>query len=120
QSVLRPSLLPGLLNVVNTNADHVIHSVLGFETGRLHFKTKDRYLEPTVVSIILTGQRMEHHWQNKSNVLDIFDLKGIIENLLAGLKTLTPSFHPTSYENFHPGRQASVRVGEMEVGIMGE
>lgn len=120
QSVLRPSLLPGLLNVVKTNADHGIHSVLGFEAGRLHFKTKDRYLEPTVVSIILTGQRMQHHWENKSNILDIFDLKGIIENLLAGLKTLPPFFFPTGYENFHPGRQASVRVGEMEIGIMGE
>ncbi|MCC5832520.1 MAG: phenylalanine--tRNA ligase subunit beta [Chlamydiales bacterium] len=120
QSVLRPSLLPGLLNVVKTNADHGIHSLQGFEIGRLHFKTKERYFEPTVVSLILTGQKMEHHWENKTNTLDFFDLKGIVENLLAGLKTEPPSFHPTQYENFHPGRQASVRIADREVGIMGE
>lgn len=120
QSVLRPSLLPGLLNIVKTNADHGTHSLSGFEVGRLHFKTKDRYLEPTVASLILTGQKSEHHWENKSNILDFYDLKGIIENLLNTLNIQPAAFLPTHYENFHPGRQASVRVGEMEIGIMGE
>ncbi len=120
QSVLRPSLLPGLLNVVKTNTHHGIHSILGFEVGRLHFKTKDSYTEPTVASLVLTGQKEEQHWENKDNSLDFYDLKGIIENLFKSLKSAPPSFSPTSFKNFHPGRQASVRVGDIEVGIMGE
>ncbi len=120
QSVLRPSLLPGLLSVVKTNANQGIHSVSGFEVGRLHFKTKDQYHEPAVVSIVLTGQRRQHHFENKMNTVDFFDLKGIVENLFKSLKSKPISFYPTNYENFHPGRQASVMEGEMEIGIMGE
>lgn len=120
QSVLRPSLLPGLLSVVKRNEDHGTHSIAGFEIGRLHFKTKERYLEPTVASLILVGQREESHWENKKNEVDFFDLKGIIENLLKSIKSKPVTFQTTHYENFHPGRQAAIKAGDLEIGIMGE
>ncbi|MCH9627359.1 MAG: Phenylalanine--tRNA ligase beta subunit [Chlamydiales bacterium] len=120
QSVLRPSLLPGLLATVKTNLDHSIHSLSGFEIGRLHFKMKERYYEPAVASIVLTGEQGEPHWENKTNGVDFFDLKGIVENLLASFHCETVTFQPSSYANFHPGRQASIRAGEIEIGIMGE
>lgn len=117
QSVLRPSLLPGLLNVVKTNFDHGIHSLSGFEVGRLHFKTKNQIVEPTVVSLVMTGERVPYHWEKKSQPVDFFDLKGIIENLF---NKISFSFRPSRYRNFHPGRQVSVMANELEVGIMGE
>ena len=46
QSVLRASLLPGLLQVVKYNCDHGNEAIAGFEVGRIHFKEKTATLNP--------------------------------------------------------------------------
>ena len=120
QSVMRPSLLPGMLSVIRYNEDHGIESVSGFEVGRVHFTAKDKYFEPPVAAVILWGQKNPDHWSSKNVSLDFFDLKGIIENLLTHFKIPTFSLTPSSYANFHPGRQAVLMIGEVEAGILGE
>lgn len=120
QSILRPTLLPGLLQVVKHNHARGVQGIAGFEIGRLHFKSKENYLEPTVASIVLSGERAFPHWENKVNKVDFFDLKGIIENLLSNLKSEKARFKPSHLENFHPQRQAAIYVGEIEIGAMGE
>lgn len=120
QSVLRPSLLPGLLSVLKHNTDRGVHSLAGFEIGRVHFTTKERFFEPTVVSFLLTGERRQQHWEFHDDFIDYFDLKGIVENIIESLHISMPSFHPSDYSNFHPGRQAVIKIGEMETGIIGE
>ncbi|MFZ0565454.1 MAG: phenylalanine--tRNA ligase subunit beta [Chlamydiales bacterium] len=119
QSVLRPSLLPGLLSTVKHNIDHEIHSIAGFEVGRIHIKSKEKYQEPSVVSIILTGKVATPHWQTKPIDVDFFHLKGMVENLLEGLKIEKTQFVFSRHEHFHPGRQASIHINDLEIGIMG-
>ncbi|MFC2049258.1 phenylalanine--tRNA ligase subunit beta, partial [Chlamydiota bacterium] len=120
QSVMRPSLLPGMLSVIRYNEDHGIEAVSGFEVGRVHFTAKDKYLEPPVAAIVLAGEKAPYHWETKSRPVDFFDLKGIVENLLEGLKITSFSFAPSGYANFHPGRQATLMIGDVEAGILGE
>ena len=120
QSVMRPSLLPGMLGLVKYNADRGIDSVSGFEVGRLHFTTKERYIEPSVAAIVMTGQHSQEHWEKGENLIDFFELKGIVENLLESLKISQFSFVKSHYVNFHPGRQAALMVGDLEAGILGE
>ncbi len=133
QSIMRPSLLPGLLTVVKQNEAYGSESIAGFEVGRVHFNDKGRYLEPPVVGIILTGARNPFHWETKEGSVDFFDLKGIVENLFLQLKVI-PTFSHSHYANFHPGRQAAISLssptnfhpgreagmGKIEVGVMGE
>lgn len=120
QSVLRASLLPGHLKTVKYNVDRGNHSILGFEIGRLNFRVKDKIVEPTVASIVLSGSRAQPFWSGSQESVDFFDLKGILENLFSGLKIEDVSFVASSHENFHPGRQASIHIEDREVGIMGE
>jgi phenylalanyl-tRNA synthetase beta chain len=120
QSVLRPSLLPGLLQAVKYNIDHGTTHIAGFEIGRTHFKEKDQYIEPTVAGIILSGKRAPYHWDPKPEDFDFYDLKGIIENLLASLKIEGVNFEISHLQNFHPGRQAKIKKGEAVLGVMGE
>lgn len=121
QSVLRPSLLPNMLHVVKYNRDHDMTTVQGFEVGRVHLKTKeDKYLEPLVASIVLTGNQAPYHWQTKSRALDFFDLKGLLENLMAQLHVENVRFEPSSQETLHPGKQAKLVVGALELGSFGE
>lgn len=120
-SVMRPSLLPNALQVIKENVNHNILSIAAFEVGRIHFKTKDSFVEPTAMAVYLTGKRIPHHFGKKDEDYDFYDLKGIVENFLLGLKIRNIEFIPSSFSNFHPYRQAKINIGtKQEIGVMGE
>lgn len=120
QSVLRPSMLPGLLQTVKYNIDHQNRSLSGFELGRVHYKQDERFFDQDAVGIILTGNQTPYHWMDKPEEVDFYFLKGIIENLLEGLHITPYKIVVSKLTTLHPGRQAAVFVGENEIGAFGE
>jgi phenylalanyl-tRNA synthetase beta chain len=120
QSVLRASLLPGLLQAVKYNFDHGNPDVVAFEVGRLHMKEAEQFVEPSVAGIVLSGKRAPYHWDPKPAEFDFFDLKGIVENFLAAYKIVGVEFEVSHLHNFHPGRQARIKKGEVMLGVLGE
>ncbi len=120
QSVLRTSLLPGLLHVVKYNRDHSNDHLSLFEIGRIHFKEGDAFKEFSTAAVILTGRASPYHWDPKPREVDFFDLKGIIENFLMGFHIGTVEFPPSHLHSFHPGRQASIKAGHQTIGVLGE
>lgn len=120
QSILRTSLLPGLLQVIKYNIDHQNPDICGFEIGRIHFKNQDKFVEQSVAAVVLTGKNRPHAWDQKALEFDFFDLKGMVENLLKALGIKNYSFKENSLHTFHNGRQAAIFVGQLEVGSIGE
>ncbi|GAB4233927.1 MAG: phenylalanine--tRNA ligase subunit beta [Chlamydiales bacterium] len=120
QSVLRPSLLPGLLQLVKHNYDRQVRDVSGFEIGRIHFLDKDQYKEQSMAGIILTGHYRPDHWEHKSQEIDFFDIKGIVENILLSLDIKTTRFIPSNLKTLHPGRQSSIYSDQLLLGTLGE
>lgn len=120
QSILRTSLLPGLLQVVKNNFDHQNPNVLGYEIGRIHFKEKNQYIEQSMCGVILTGSSRPYHFDPKPQLIDFYDLKGIVENVLSGLGIKDFRFENLNLKTFHPGRQASLFIGSLEIGSFGE
>lgn len=119
QSILRTSLLPGLLQVVKYNWDHQNQEIAGFEIGRIHFKEGENYHEQSVAAIVLSGKARPHHWDEKPKNYDFFDLKGILENLLTELN-IEVTFKINQIPMLHPGRQCSIYSGALEIGSFGE
>ncbi|MBI3236141.1 MAG: phenylalanine--tRNA ligase subunit beta [Chlamydiales bacterium] len=120
QSVLRASLIPGLLQVIQYNLDHFNPTFRGFEIGRIHFKEKDLFKEFSSTGILLTGMATPYHFDPKPREADFFDLKGIIENILARLHIADVQFSPSHLHHFHPTRQASIRMDKQILGTIGE
>ncbi len=120
QSVLRTSLLPGLLQVARHNFSHQTKDLSGFEIGRIHFQEGDTYKEQTCVGIFLTGKKAPHHFDPKPSDVDFFDLKGIIENFLSALHIAPVRFLPSHLHTLHPGRQAKIEVRGEIIGTFGE
>lgn len=120
QSTLRPSLLPSLLQIAKNNQDHNNHDVMGFEIGHVYFQDDDEYKEYPMVAVVLAGKNIPQNWKDKPREVDFFDLKGIIENLFSGMAIQEVSFETSQFDNFHPGRQASIMVNDLRVGILGE
>jgi phenylalanyl-tRNA synthetase beta chain len=78
-------------------------------------------LERRRLAIVLTGARDEIAWQGADTApVDFYDLKGIIETLLAGLHLTNASFIASSNPLFHPGRSAQVKLGDVVIGELGE
>jgi phenylalanyl-tRNA synthetase beta chain len=120
QSVLRTTLLPGLLQAVKHNIDHGSPNIAAFEVGRVHFKDKEHYSEPSMAGIVLSGKSAPYHWDPKPEEFDFFDLKGIVENVLKGFKIEEIDFEVSHLHNFHPGRQAKIKTGDRIIGVLGE
>lgn len=120
QSILRTSLLPGLLELVKFNSDHEVPNIAGFEVGRVHTKNGDQYKEQTVAGIVLCGHSAPSYFNPHPHEIDFYDLKGMIENLLNGLNIKRFSFRSSSLSTFHSGRQAVILVDSHEVGSLGE
>jgi phenylalanyl-tRNA synthetase beta chain len=120
QSILRTSLIPCLLNLVKENVLVQNRDVAGFEIGRIHFMEKNQVKEQVMAGMIVTGKRDPHHFDQKSSPFDFYDLKGIIENLFAGLNIPEPDFRLQQLNAFHPGRQAAIYIDDVDVGTAGE
>ncbi len=120
QSVLRTSLLPGLLQVAKHNYDNECRNISGFEIGRIHFKEGDQYKEQSMAAVLLMGKRHPGHWERKNDEVDFFDLKGMIESLLVETGVAGYEVQNRELHFFHPGRQCSVHIGGQEIGSLGE
>jgi phenylalanyl-tRNA synthetase beta chain len=121
QSILRTSLLPGLLQTVKYNIDHQTRDICGFEIGRVHFREgENQYKEQSVIGIVLSGNAMPSMWDLKAREVDFFDLKGILENILQEIGIQNVDFRSKQLNTLHSGRQASIYVGDLEVGSFGE
>lgn len=113
-SILRTSLLPGLLQVAKRNIDQKNLNMAAFEMGRIHFMQNGKVVEIPMVAILLSGKGESSHWSRKASDFDFFDLKGMIENIV------NSTFKPSKHLTFHPGRQADICSGDLTVGSLGE
>ena len=107
QSVLRPNLLGSLLYALRSNLRQR-ERVLLFEVAR----TWQAPLDPSPderrhVGIVMAGPRYPGHWSAPEDVLDFYDLKGVVDALGAAFH-VEMSYAPARHASLHPGRTANV------------
>jgi phenylalanyl-tRNA synthetase beta chain len=109
---LRPSLLPGLLGVLDHNIRAGTERVAIFETGRV-FEPSSGAEEKRVAILLWGNLGSEVHWRNEKRRLDFFDLKGPIEVARTGL-----SFRRGQHHNF--ALAVEITAGDRLVGLAGQ
>lgn len=119
-SILRPSLLPGLLTVLKHNQDRKNSDFYGFEIGNVHFKQGNDYVQQPMAAILLSGKALPSHWDTKSSKIDFFDLKGIFENVTNGLRIKNIALNSSMHPSFHPHRQANLMANDLDIGVLGQ
>ncbi|KAF0179271.1 MAG: phenylalanyl-tRNA synthetase beta chain [Limisphaerales bacterium] len=82
--VLRPSLLPGLLDTLRHNLHRQNHDVALFEIGRVFTNVNGQPKEERRIAIALTGQRALAFWSgdDRDAKFDAMDLKSLVEDVL--------------------------------------
>ena len=106
-AVLRPSLLPGLVDSVIHNRRRERHDVRLFEIGS-RFRQGDG--ETPALGVAIAGAGTAAHWSAPARRADLFDLTGVITRLCSGFG-LEASFEPASAGHLVAGRRARVHVG---------
>lgn len=112
-SIMRPTLMPGLLEVISHNFNRNLGEGMFYEVAVTYKNTvdlgKELPIEEKKLCLGLYGNK------------DFFSLKGYIELLLAKLKIEQDvEFIKTNHPIFHPGRAAKLVIGGKDVGILGE
>lgn len=125
-SVMRSSLLGSLIAVLKFNLDRKAERVRLFELGRVFRKdasvpdsdtTVAGFDQPMRVAGLCHGAVDTLQWGSAERNVDFFDIKGDVQALLAPLE---PRFKPAEHPAMHPGRCASVWLGERCIGHVGE
>jgi phenylalanyl-tRNA synthetase beta chain len=122
RSVLRPTLLLGLLEAVATNVRRQTPDVRLFEIGRVFEGrgTEELPREDTRVGIVLTGLREPRAWYAARARVDVFDVKGVAEGLVDALGRGAVTVEPVAVPYLEDGRAVTVLVQGTPVGTLGE
>lgn len=138
ESVLRTSLLPGLLKAVAYNESHRLHGVRLFELGRV-FGLGDQGVITDVAESEMAGRVLSGEAEHVAVVLAGEEAPAavpLVEQLLrsvgrwygpdaqdgslAAAERGAASLEAAAVAGLHPGRSAIVRIGEVVVGQVGE
>ena len=126
-SVLRTSLLPGLLETMGRNVAKQTDTLRIFEVGKTFLATGQgiQPREKEMLAGLWTGSRSGVSWHGKTVACDFFDLKGVVEGFLAalGISATEVVFSPApekEFPYFRKGCGAVVRMGSTCLGSLGE
>jgi phenylalanyl-tRNA synthetase beta chain len=138
QEYLRTSLRAGLLATLAHNQKFVPTGIRLFEIGKVFLpqhlphpssldaakrnqsqEKNELPQEKQMLCAVLSGSRTELSWHTDNEMLDFFDAKGVVENLLnsSGLRA---SFNISNDESLFPQRGADIFVEDAKVGIVGQ
>lgn len=125
QSVMRQSIIPGLMRSVAYNQSRGVHNIQLYETGVVFFgaEGKKSPKERNRLAAVMAGAMNDPVWNKESLNFDFFDGKGVIESLMRELALAKPRFKALSAEeapHLQPGRAAQVLDGGTVLGWIGE
>ena len=131
-SVMRPLLLPGLLDAARHNAAHGRAAVRLFESAHVYRVSGPLDDAPEGSPRGATPARERHHlgalltevlpgtWRSEPRAADFYAAKALLEAVLAAVR-VEPQFEQGERPFLHPGRTATVLAGdERKLGWVGE
>lgn len=119
-SLMRPSLLPGLISALMRNTNRQQSRVRLFEIG-LRFIVENKKLEQIkTIAGVVCGNYLPENWANQKQPVDFYAVKtDVIELFKLGHNANNLEFKPTTDQAFHPGQAVSVFLNNIPVGKFG-
>ncbi|MBI2287009.1 MAG: phenylalanine--tRNA ligase subunit beta [Nitrosomonadales bacterium] len=116
-SVMRSSLIGGLVGALRFNLNRKQARVRLFEAGACFAKVNDEYVQSQQLSGLAYGATLPEQWGAAVKSVDFYDVKADVEALFAPqLLRFVAATHPA----LHPGRSAQIYCGGQAVGWIGE
>jgi phenylalanyl-tRNA synthetase beta chain len=121
-SGLRRSLLPGLLDALERNLRRGNNPLAFFEVGRVFSRDGAGYSETLSIGGVLAGAIGASTWEKRAQPIaaDYYSVRGLIERLADNLHITGLRFERSDDPRLHPGRSATVTIGDQFLGYLGE
>ena len=120
QEYLRPTLRASLLATLAANQGHSEGPFRMFEVGNtFHSRPEELPHEQQMLALLVSGRRWATSWLEDSSLVDFFDAKGLVETVLDRLG-ISAAFEPAEDSFFQGGRCAGIKVGNINLGVIGE
>ena len=116
RSVMRQSLLNGVLDAVSYNLARQNDNLALFEIGKV-YDTKEENLH---LAIALNGLYQSHLWNGKKTPASFYLLKGLLDSLFEKLSFKVSYLPYDGIKTFHPGRTAKIVHNDEVIGFIGE
>jgi phenylalanyl-tRNA synthetase beta chain len=124
--VMRPSLVPGMLNMIGGNLHRDVSDVRLFEVGTVFSGSTERVTERPSVSFGAVGTLPEESALHPARAMEFHDLKGVVEQIVARFDAAAIYFDRFPPEAgltprwLHPYRSARVVVEGVTLGWFGQ
>ncbi|MBI3133163.1 MAG: phenylalanine--tRNA ligase subunit beta [Bacteroidetes bacterium] len=115
--VMRQSLLPGGLSVIEFNQNRQHPDLKLYEFGKTYFKTADGYRESRRLVLFITGQRLAENWNSDKTRTSFFSIKAAVQRILEKLGLTISATNSVTSQAFEDG--VSIEIDKMTVGEFG-
>lgn len=115
--ILRPEMIQSALQVVAHNQNRKNNDLRCFEFGKTYAHANNQFGETRKLCVYITGSS-EQSWRSKAVQTNLFQLKGIMENLLNFSGVSAAIFQDASLTGYING--SSILVKKQSLGFMGE
>ncbi len=118
ESAMRTTIIPALLNNVNTNIKRGEKTLRFFEISKIFLSTGKKLAnEITQLAAVYLKDNATSLWQTKHD--GFYDLKGVFENIFKDLK-VSATFSVGQAEPYmHPAKSCAIIIGDEKIGSMG-
>src|SRR3989338_831441 len=117
-SVMRTTLLPGIINTAVFNINRGIYDVGIFEVGKIFIPNERLPVEKMMIGCAVTEKVEKKIWSKGER--DFYYLKGLVESLLGRLNIHDMEFFPVNLSYIHPQKGACVKINKEDIGYLGE
>ncbi|MGA2516599.1 MAG: phenylalanine--tRNA ligase subunit beta [Thermodesulfobacteriota bacterium] len=122
-SVMRTTLIPGLMETARYNISRKNSNLKLFELRKVFFPQEGERLPKEVKFLagLAMGFDRDPHWAFSSRSVDFYDVKGCVEDLLENLQIKGAKFsRADDVPYLHPGKGSRVVVDHEILGVLGE
>ena len=122
-SVLRTSLIPGLLETARYNLSRKNPNLKFFELKRVFLPQEGEKLpkEQKCLAGLAIGVDRDPHWTIAPRLIDFYDVRGCVEELAEVLQIKGVKFkRAEDIPYLHPGKASRIVVEEDVLGVLGE
>jgi phenylalanyl-tRNA synthetase beta chain len=118
-SILRTTLLPGLVENAAWNLNRGLEGVHVFELGTVYSWLEGKTCEEVHLGLVSAGLLAGASWSSAAAPTDFFVVKGALEALAEALRFDPVAFEKKDHPSFEPGRALALLYKGQEVGRLG-
>lgn len=122
--VMRTTMAPSVLSAAAYNLARQHSKVAIFEVGRVYLPKelplKEQPDEISMLCAVMSGKANDLNWCTSRDNVDFYDMKGVVEGLMAKLMLNDYKLVHYAVPYLHPGKSCAVEVDGKIIGWFGE